>query len=285
MKKILSLTLMLALLVCGVMAFSSCGDKTQTVFKPEGEIKGTLKLGFDASFPPYGYLDADTNQYAGFDIDLAKVVCNKIGYELQLVPIDWNAKDQLLNSGAINCIWNGFTMSPERADAYTWTPAYSDSSIVVLVKGTAITTLADLAGKKVTVQTGSSGETALYKTEDGEIVKDANGVKVLSDLAQTFKDGTFTSVQDYNTAFTSLDSGATDAIVIDIGVAQRLIKGKTGYAILDESIASEQYGIGFKLGDTATRDLIWNTIQGLEKSEIKAIADKYEIADSIIIDE
>ena len=276
MKKLLSLILAVALGVTALFCFASCAPQTE--FDPEGEIKGTLKLGFDATFYPYGSLDAETNEYVGFDIDLAKLVAKKLNYKLVLVPIDWNAKDSLLESGVIDCIWNGFTIQ-DREDDYEWTPAYSNSSIVVLTKDDlSINTLADLAGKKVMVQAGSSGESAL-STEN------ADGTKTPNALAQTFKDGNYVTTPDYANAFTELQAGGVQAVVVDIGVAQKQIAGKEGYKILDEVITEESYGIGFKLGNTALRDLIWDTIVSLDKAEIKAIAVKYGIEDAITIDD
>jgi polar amino acid transport system substrate-binding protein len=269
MKKLLSLTLAALLLLATVFAFASCGDGPQTVFKPEP--KGTLKLGFDSGFPPYGYLDAESNEYAGFDIELAKAVCADLGYVLELVPIDWNAKDAELASGTINCIWNGFTINAERLEKYSWTPAYADNSIVVLVKGSSITDLAGLAGKSVVVQAGSSGEDAL---------------KEKTDLVASFNGGAYSTITDYVSAFTEPETGAVDAIVVDKGVAESLIKGKSGYSILAEAISTEQYGIAFAKTDAgaALRDVIWCAIEAMDKAEIGAIAEKYGIKDAIIID-
>lgn len=272
MKKILASLLTFAMLAACLLAFSACGEGPQTVFMPEP--KGTLRLGFDSEYPPYGYLDTDANEYAGFDIDLAKAVCSEIGYKLELVPIDWNMKDAELSAGTIDCIWSGFTMDSVEADGvnrlekYTWSGAYSDNSIVILVKGDSIQSTANLAGKTVKVQAGSSGEAAL---------KDKTA------LVSTFRGGKYETAADYTTAFAELESGSVDALVIDIGVANALISGKTGYNILSEKIATEQYGIGFKLGNTALRDTIWNAILALDSSVISGIAEKYGLTDSIII--
>lgn len=110
------------------------------------EADFTLKLGFDAEFPPYGYLD-ENGEYAGFDIDMAKELCSRLGWGLQLVPINWDSKDFELESGAIDCIWNGFTMNG-REELYTWSDAYMDNSQVFIVKSdSGITDKAGLAGK------------------------------------------------------------------------------------------------------------------------------------------
>lgn len=285
MKKIISFLLATVMAVFAVCSLASCSNQTQTVFAPDGEKKGTLKMGFDADgFEPYGYLDETTNQYAGFDIELAKAACNKIGYELQLVPISWDAKDMEIESGNIDCIWNGFTVTG-RENEYAWTPAYSDSSIVVLVKGDSIQSLADLAGKSVKVQAGSSGETALYATDIDDNVLTENGQKVWGDLAKTFKDGAPALCAGYTEAFTELETGAVQALIIDKGTAEAMIANKTDYNILSEAINTEQYAIGFKKGNTALAETIWNAIMSLDKSVIKNLAQKYGIEDSISIDD
>ncbi len=286
MKKFAKIVSLMMALVLVSVCFIACGStKTQTVFKPEGTSKGTLKLGFDADgFEPYGYLDETTNQYVGFDIDLAKAACASIGYTLELIPVSWEAKDMELASGNIDCIWNGFTIDG-REDDYTWSAPYADSSIVVLVKGDAIKTLADLAGKNVKVQAGSSGETALFATDDdGNVIKE-NDIPVWGDLAKTFKNGAPATCAGYTEAFVELETGAVDALVIDAGTAKAMISGKTGYVVLDEAICSEQYGIGFKKGNEALMNTIWNAVIGLDKATIKSICDKYDVADSVIIDD
>ena len=260
MKKLV--VIVLALLLCvGVLV--ACG-------KTEDDGKKVLKLGFDAEYPPYGYLDAATNTYVGFDIELARAVCEELGWKLELVPIDWNAKDMALESGDINCIWSGFTINGREND-YEWTQPYSDSSIVVMVKNSrGITKLSDLAGKVVSVQADSSGESTLKKEEFRELVA-------------SFKDGKFVTCKDYTAAFTDLETEAIDALVIDVGVAGGLMRD--GYSILSETLASEQYGIGFKKGDTATRDAVDAALTKIAKNSttVADLAAKYGISDSIIL--
>lgn len=261
MKKILALGLALAaLMIC--CCFVGCAEK---------EEKKQFKLGFDAEYPPFGYLDPATNDYTGFDIELAQAVCDKLGWELVKVPIDWEAKDMALESGEIDCIWSGFTIN-ERENDYEWTTPYVNNTIVVLTKESAgINTLADLAGKTVSVQADSSGESAL---------------KDKADLVASFKDGKYLTCKSYTTAFSDLETEAIDALVIDVGVANSMISGKTGYKILAENITSEQYGIGFKKGNTELRDTIQQTLNEVaaDGKTVKALAEKYsEIADQIVI--
>lgn len=116
-----------------------------------------LIVGFDQSYPPYGFVGNDGN-YTGFDLDLATEVANRNGWDIQLEAIDWDAKDTLLNSGAINCIWNGFTMEG-REDDYTFTDPYMLNAQVVVVKSSSgIKSLDDLAGKNVITQTDSAAQ-------------------------------------------------------------------------------------------------------------------------------
>ncbi len=200
----------------------------------------TLKVGFDKEFPPYGYVD-DNGEYTGFDIECARILCERLGWELVLQPIDWDAKDLELESGAINCIWNGFTMTGREND-YTWSEPYVDNTQVVMVRAdSAIETLADLAGATVMVQADSSALAAVSKDEN-------------ADLLASF--GELMECGDYQTAVMDLEQGAVDAIIVDVGVARFQMEGTDTFRILDESVDVEQYAIGFLLGNTELRDAV-----------------------------
>lgn len=210
--------------------------------------KTTFTVGFDQNFPPFGYVGDDGN-FTGFDIEMATECAKRMGKEIVLQPIDWDAKDMELEAGTIDCIWNGFTMNG-REDAYTWSDPYMDNSQVVVVKKeSGITDLAGLAGKIVEVQKESAAETALNDEEHADL---------LGSIAQLIPVG------EYNTAFMDLESGAVDAVAIDIGVAKFQIEGKEDqYMILDENISTEQYGIGFLLGNEALRDEVQTTLMDM----------------------
>ena len=226
----------------------------------------TFTVGFDAEFPPYGYMD-ENGEYTGFDLELAEEVCARNGWTLVKQPIDWDAKDMELSSGSISCIWNGFTING-REDAYTWSTPYIDNSQVFVVAGdSGIVTEADLAGKAVGVQKDSSALAAL------------EGDK--ADLAATF--GELIQYSDYNTAFMDLEAGAIEALAIDIGVANYQIAERgDGFVILDEYLATEQYGIGFLKGNEALRDAVQATMNDMAlDGTIKRIAEKYDLVDCI----
>jgi polar amino acid transport system substrate-binding protein len=211
---------------------------------------GTFTVGFDAEFPPYGYKD-DSGEYVGFDLSLAEEVCKRNGWTLVKQPIDWDSKDMELNSGTIDCIWNGFTMNGREKD-YTWSSAYVDNSQVVIVKSdSGIKSLDDLEGKVVIVQADSSA-LAAFTGEDA----DEKNIK----LADGFK--SLQQVSDYNSAFMNLQSGSADAVCMDIGVAQYELSARgSAFTMLTEHISSEKYGIGFKKGNTQLRDAVEETLQ------------------------
>ena len=188
--------------------------------------------------------------YVGFDLDLAQEVCDRNGWELVKQPVDWNSKDMELNSGSIDCIWNGFTMTG-REDKYTFSDPYVDNSIVfVVLADSDIQTKDDLAGKVVVTQADSSALAALTSEEDNE-----------ENLALAASFASLEQVADYNTAFMELESGVVDAIAVDIGVAQYQLtsRGDT-FRKLDEPLSTEQYAIGFKLGNTELRDQVQATL-------------------------
>ncbi|WP_099467149.1 amino acid ABC transporter substrate-binding protein [Konateibacter massiliensis] len=253
MKKLLAIVLSLGM----VLSLGACtGGSTET-----SKNSDTFTVGFDQDFPPYGYV-GDDGEFTGFDIDLATECAKRMGKEIVLQPIAWDAKDMELEAGTIDCIWNGFTING-REDLYTWSSPYVNNSQVVIVKAdSGISTLADLSGKVVEVQKESSAQAAL---------EDASK----KDLLESF--GDFLTVDQYNTAFMDLESGAVDAIAIDVGVARFQLLGKEDkFTILDEELASEQYGIGFLKGNEELRDKVEATLlEMVEDGTFAEISTKY----------
>ena len=270
MKKRATLLLALAMLATTVLA--GCGSKedksadNKKEDKKEAKVENddeTLIVGFDASFPPYGYKD-DDGEYVGFDLELAQEVCDRNDWKLVKQPIDWDAKDMEIDSGTIDCIWNGFTMNG-REDEYTWSDPYIDNKqVIVVATDSGINSFDDLSGKLVESQADSSALAALQGDQ--------------KELAGTF--GSLTEIAEYNTAFMDLESGACDAIAMDIGVAYYQInsrKNPDDYKVLDEEISSEQYAVGFKLGNEELRDKVQATLDEMaEDGTVAKIAEKYE---------
>lgn len=250
-------------LLCGLMAFGMLTTALTGCGKKDAD---TFTIGFDAEYPPYGYID-ENGGYTGFDLELAEEVCKLKGWTLKKQPIIWESKDNELNSGSIDCIWSGFTING-REDLYTWSVPYVDNSQVIVVKtSSGINALADLEGKTVGVQAASA---AL------DVLSDEKGQKALAD---TFKK--LQEFGDYNTAFVELEAGSVDAIAMDIGVAQYHINNRgDGYVILDEHLNAEQYGIGFKLGNTELRDEVNDALKELKANgTFDELAEKYGLSD------
>lgn len=228
-------------------ASESEGDDTETK-QAEGTDEtsegGTFTVGFDQDFPPMGFVGED-GEYTGFDLELAQETAKRLGLTYVAQPIAWDAKNMELESGNIDCIWNGFTMTG-REDEYTWSEPYMENSqVVVVMEDSGIETLEDLAGKIVEVQADSSAEAAL---------------KEMPDLTSTF--GTLQTTPDYNTAFMDLEMGSVDAIAMDVIVAGYQMQEREGsFKILEESLASEEYAIGFKKGNTELCEKVQKTLE------------------------
>lgn len=230
MKKMMKVLCLTLALVMTVSLLAACGGKSD---------KQKLIVGFDAEFPPFGYLAAD-GSYDGFDLAMAEELCNRLDWEFEAVPIDWNSKDTELEAGNINCIWNGFTYTGRESE-YTWSDPYVDNSIVIVVKAdSGIKSLADLAGKTVMSQAASSATDAINGNEAFK-----SSLKEVIELA------------DYNSGFLELKQGTVDAIAADAGVAAyQVAQNGSDYVILDEAISTEQYAVGFLLGNTELRDAV-----------------------------
>jgi polar amino acid transport system substrate-binding protein len=230
--------------------------------------KKKFVMGLDDSFPPMGYRN-ENNEIVGYDVDLAKEVARRMGVELVLQPIDWNAKEQELATGEIDCIWNGFTITEERKQALTFTKPYLKNAQVVVVKSNSpVTRLADLAGKTAGLQAGSSSVEALDETPD---------------LKARLKN--VIEYKDYLTALMDLDVGGTDAIIIDLVVANDNInRSGKAFRILEETLSAEEYGIGFRKGDVALADRVWETLETMAKDgTVARIATQWLGADISII--
>lgn len=238
-----------------IASLAACGNsatKTETKFI----------VGFDQDFPPYGYV-GDNGEFTGFDLELAKKVCEMEGWTYQPEPIAWDSKDAQLNSGQITCIWNGFTMEGREGD-YTFTSPYMENrQVVVVAANSPIKTFADLAGKNVVTQADSA---ALHLLSEGGSQEA---------LGKTFK---LTTIPEYNTAFMSLKSGEYDAIAVDYPVAAFNIGSSKDYVILDEPLNSEHFAVGFAKTD-AGKELAAKVEADLKKLDadgfVKQLCEKY----------
>ena len=245
------------------MGLAGCGG-SKTEQKPaDSEVSlDTLIVGFDAEYPPYGFV-ADDGSYTGFDLDLAQAVCEMEGWEFKAEPIDWDAKDALLGAGTINCIWTGFTIEG-REDKYSFTEPYMiNAQVVVTKKGAGIAALADLKDKIVLTQKGSAALEVLQGDK--------------KDVADTFKE--LQTIADYNNAFMQLESGAVDAVACDLSIAAFQMAAKPDtFTQIEETLSEEHYGVGFLLGDegAALADKVTEDLRKLnDEGKVKELCEKY----------
>ncbi len=259
-KKFLSVLAVACVACLSAALLAGCSSNQSSQSSSDGAPAGNkLVVGFDNSYPPYGFMD-ENNQPTGFDLDLAQEVATRNGWDIQLEAIDWDAKDALLNQGTINCIWNGFTLEG-REDNYTFSEPYMlNEQVVVVKKGSGINSLSDLAGKTVVTQADSA---ALDVLEGDQ-----------KELADTFKD--LQTLPDYNNAFMQLESGMVDAVACDLSIAQYQISAKPdAYEQLDP-LSSEHYAVGFKKGDDALAQKVTDTLKEMyNDGTVAKLIEKY----------
>ena len=239
MKKFLAILITVSLSLTVLFASGSSESGVDNSLADVQE-KGTFILGLDDSFPPMGFR-SESGEIVGFDIDTAKEVANRLGVVLVAQPIDWNSKEQELATGNIDCIWNGFTVTPEREKVMIFSEPYLRNAQVVVVRNDSeFQTLADLAGATIGVQAGSSAQEAIEDTPD---FNDS------IDEVIEFKDNL--------TALMDLEIGGLDGVVMDLVVANYSIQtsGKD-FRVLDETLTEEEYAIGFRKNDVALRDAV-----------------------------
>ena len=256
MKKILVVLLALTL----VFGLAACGG---------GKSGKTFVMGIDPEYPPFSYIGED-GEYTGFDVEVCRAACEKLGYKLEIFGVNWDEKLVQLDAKECDCVWAGMTLLPSMKEAgYVLSDPYYDSRQVFLVKeSSGIKTLEDLAGKDVAVMLGTSGEAVL--ADD------------MADAAATFNK--LITCESFLKCFTELDGGAVDAVFVDSPVADSYIEGKSGYVVIDDDFGAEQYGIAFRSKDQKLCDKIEEAVQELVKdgTYAKIAADYPEIIDNLV---
>ena len=241
MKKLIALMLAmvmaLSLVACGKPAENAnTANDNNTNTDGDATATRTFVMGVDAEYPPFSYLGED-GQYTGFDVEVCKAVCDLLGWDLQVFGVNWDQKLVQLDAKECDCVWSGMTILDSMKEAgYVISAPYYDNTQVIMVKeGSDIKSSADLAGKVVAVQLGTSGEALLADGGD------------LADLAATFAD--LTTCDSFLKCFTELGGGAVDAVIVDKPVAVSYAESNKGFTVLDEGLGAEQYGIAFRAGD------------------------------------
>lgn len=253
-KKLMALALAFTLVFTMGM-FTACGGSDTS---SEGR---TFIMGIDPEYPPFSYM-GDDGEYTGFDVEVCKAACEKLGWDFQVFGVNWDQKLVQLDSNECDCVWSGMTILDSMKDeGYVISEPYYDNEQVLLVKeDSGLASSKDMAGKKVAVQLGTSGESLL------------NGD--MADWAATF-DETITC-DSFLKCFAELGGGAVDAVFVDAPVAKAYAAENKGYKIIDEDLGAEQYGIAFRADDQETCDAIQGAVDELVADGTYAkIAEKY----------
>ena len=261
MRKIMN-TVFILTLVVSMFSFIGCKKTTEKVDNSLSALKerGVFVLGLDDSFPPLGFRNED-NEIVGYDIDLAKEVVKRLGVTFKAQPIDWDAKEMELATGKIDCIWNGLTMTPDREAVLAFTKPYlNNDQILVVRENSGINALADMKGKTVGIQSGSSAQVAV---EGDEEFASSLASKVM------FKDNV--------TALNDLDIGGVDGVVMDSIVANYSIaQSKKAFKVIEDPLAKEAYGIAFRKNDIQLRDEVQKILIEMQNDgTMTAISEKW----------
>ena len=264
-----TLALLLALVMAAAL-FAGCGSSNNAApAAGSADAAETQKfiMGIDPEYPPFSYL-GDDGSYGGFDVEVCQAVCDYLGWELKIFGVNWDEKLVQLDSMECDCVWSGMTILDSMKDAgYVISAPYYDNTQVLVVKdGAGFSSSADLAGKVVAVQLGTSGEALLQ----GD----------LADLAASFSQ--VVTCNSFLTCFTELEGGAVDAVFVDMPVAASYVAKNAGLAIIDEDLGAEQYGIAFRAGDAELCAQVDAAVQALVKNGTYAeIANKPEYAEIV----
>lgn len=253
LKKVIGLSVAAFMMLTSVGCGSGSDDKESSYSAESDESlqkvldSGKFILGLDATFKPMGYTD-ENDEIVGFDIDVAEEVCSRMGVELVKQPINWDTKEQDLNVGKIDCIWNGMSVNPGRAEEMNLSEPYMKNSMVFVVGASSEAKgMDDLKGKTIAVQNGSTAQEILESCDiAGDITVQAMATNV--------------------EALQQLDLAIVDAVFLDSVVANYEIQtsGKD-YVILPDGLEEEEYAIGFRKNDQKLRDEVQKIL-----SEMKA---------------
>lgn len=268
MKKIIAITLAV-LMAAMTFIFAGCGDKKTATDSDLEYVKnnGKLVIGI-TDFDPMDYKDAN-GEWIGFDADLARKVCEKLGVTAEFKVITWGQKENELNTKKIDAIWNGMTITDAIKNVADVSGAYMTNYQVVVVKDAKYTTVESLAGQTIVAEQGSAGESAIQ----------ANAT-----LSKSYK-----PVESQSDALLQVQSGQAAACVIDYVMAgSMLVEGKT-YSnlsiIKDVKLGDdESYGIAFRKGSDIVAAVNTAISELVADGTVKTIAEKYGLQDSIVTD-
>lgn len=265
MKKIIALTLAVLMLA---LCFAGCSDSGKND-QAAGEKK-TVVVGYTI-YEPMNYLD-ESGKLVGYDTDLAKAVFENLGYEVMFQEIDWSSKYTDLDSGAIDCVWNGFTCNTAdddgilRSEKVDFSYNYMENrQVIVAKKDSGIATAEDLNGKIAAVESGSAGET----------------------YAATFEGATAKGFLKQTDCLFEVNAGTADVAILDAQLAKSYA-GQGDYAdlVIVDALSSdvEYYAIGFKKGSELTAQVNAELEKLAADGTIAKLAEQYGVANTAITD-
>ena len=270
MKKFLAV-LMSAAMLLGVLSLAACGDTTTDTTTDDSQetsttaefttvTAGKLTMSTNAQFPPYEMV-ADDGSFEGIDVEIAAAIAEKLGLELQVDDMDFDSALLAAQNGKSDKVMAGVTITDERLAVMDFSDTYANGVQVVIVKEDSdITSIADLEGKMIGTQQGTTGY--IYCSADPE--------------DDGFGEDHVTAYADGATAVQALINGQVDCVVIDNAPAQEFVKANPGLKILDTEFANEDYAIGVAKGNTALLDAINTALKELiADGTVQEIIDKY----------
>ncbi|WP_312432586.1 basic amino acid ABC transporter substrate-binding protein [Lacrimispora sp.] len=256
MKKNVIAMVGVACMAALLTACTGSGTKTETTAAEQKEA-GKLVMVTNAEFPPYEYYDK--NEIVGIDADIARAIADKMGVELEIQDMAFDSLIPAVQSGKADFTAAGMTVNEDRKKNVDFTDTYAEAAQVIIVKeGSEIKTPDDLTGKKIGVQTGTTGDIYADDIENAEVKRYNKGMEAVMALTQD----------------------KIDAVIIDREPAKVFVKENAGLAILDEAFTEEEYAIAVKKDNKELLDKLNGAIKELKESgELKKIVDKYITAE------
>jgi polar amino acid transport system substrate-binding protein len=249
---VISIFTLASLTGCSGAKASQTAANTEAAGFDKLQEQGYVTVGFDDTFVPMGFQN-EKGEIVGFDIDLANEVFKRVGIEVRFQPIDWSMKETELNTGNIDLIWNGYTITEERKEKVAFTKPYLENKqIIITLADSNINSKSDLAGKVVAAQNGSSSLDAINNE---------------SEVAATFRDGAPVLFDTNNEALMDLEAKRTEAVVADEILARYYIaeRGQEKYKVLSEDFGKEEYGIGIRKDDTELLEKVEKAMDDMRK--------------------